>query len=82
MVLLMMFNRQRRWFQSSRVKLPFVKMSASWVFGINVFDLDFGNSVKRPIKRDSVRSGHVSHRQTCLQKCKVRRQSEKMLRFM
>ena len=23
-----------------RVKLPFVSMSASWVFGVNIFDLD------------------------------------------
>ena len=37
------------------------------VFGINVFDLDFGvqiDSVKQPIKRNSVGSGHASHRRT------------------
>ena len=37
------------------------------VFGVNIFDLDFGvwiNSTKQPIKSNSVGSGHVSHRRT------------------
>ena len=37
------------------------------VFGINVFDLDFGlqvDSVKQPIERKFVGSEHVSHRRT------------------
>ena len=37
----MMLNKRRRWFHSSRVKLPFVRMSTRW-FCINVFDFDFG----------------------------------------
>ena len=34
------------------------------VFGVDVFDLDFGvqiNSIKQPIKRNSVSSGNMSH---------------------
>ena len=45
--------------------LPFVNKSA--VLGVNVFDLDFWvqiDSVKQPIKRDSVGSGHVSRCRT------------------
>ena len=37
------------------------------IFGVNILDLDFGvqvDSVNNPIKRDSVGSGHVSHRRT------------------
>ena len=37
------------------------------VFGINKFDLDLRvqlDSVKSPVKSDSVGSGHVSHRRT------------------
>ena len=37
------------------------------VFGVNIFDLDLGfqvDSVKQPIKSNSVGSGHVSHRWT------------------
>ena len=43
------------------MRLPFVNKSA--VLGVNVFDLDFWvqiDSVKQPIKRDFVGSGHVS----------------------
>ena len=36
-----MLNRRRILFDSSRVKLPFVSMSASW-FLVPTFDLDFG----------------------------------------
>ena len=39
-------------------------MSASWVFGVDVFDLDFGvqiDSIEQPIKRNSVGSGDVSY---------------------
>ena len=39
MELLMMLNWQRWWFPSSRMQLPSVKMSASWFFAFNVFDL-------------------------------------------
>ena len=37
------------------------------VFSVNLFDLDFGvqvDSVKEPIKRNSVGPGHLSHRRT------------------
>ena len=49
------------------MQLPSVKMSASWFFAINVFDLAYGiqvDSVKLPIELDSVGSGHVSRRRT------------------
>ena len=42
-------------------------MSASWFFDIDTLDLDFWvqmDSVKHPIKSNSVRSGHVPHRRT------------------
>ena len=38
----MMLNKRRRWFHSSHVKLPSVNVSASWVFSLNIFDLDLG----------------------------------------
>ena len=37
---LIMLNKHRRWFHSFFEKLPWVKMSASWFFGVNIFDLD------------------------------------------
>ena len=39
--LFIMLNKQRRWLHSSRVKLPSVILSASWVFSIYIVDLDF-----------------------------------------
>ena len=60
----MMLNKRRRWFYSSRVKLPLVYISASWVFGVNIFHLDFGfqiDSVEQPVKSNSVGSGNMSH---------------------
>ena len=42
-------------------------MSAKLVFGVDVFDLDFGvqiNSIEQPIKSNSVSSGNVSHGRT------------------
>ena len=42
-------------------------MSASWFFGVDVFDLDLGvqiDSIKQPIKRNSVGVGDVSHCRT------------------
>ena len=47
--------------------IPFVKMSASWFLGVDVFDLDFGvqiDSIKQPIKSNSVGSGNVSYCRT------------------
>ena len=38
-------------------------MSASWFFGVNILDLDLGiqiDSIKQPIKSNSVGSGNVS----------------------
>ena len=49
------------------MKFPLVKISASWFFGVDVFDLDFGvqiNSIEEPIKSNSVGSGDVSHCRT------------------
>ena len=39
-------------------------MSASWVFGVYLFDLDFWvqiDSIEQPIKSNSVGSGNMSH---------------------
>ena len=58
------WTNERRWFHSSRVKLPSVRMSASWFFGVNVFDLDLGvqvDPVGQPIKGNSVGPGNMSH---------------------
>ena len=49
----MMFNKRRRWFHTSRVKLPLVNMSASWFFGVNNFDLD--------LKSKLLLSSHLSN---------------------
>ena len=49
------------------IEIPFRQHVLGLVFGFNVFQLDFGfqvDSVKQPIKRSSVGSGHVSHRWT------------------
>ena len=46
------------------MKFPLVRMSASWFFGVDVLDLDFGvqiDSIELPIKRNSVGPGNVSH---------------------
>ena len=62
-----MFNQWRRWFHSSRVKLPLVNV-CKLVLGVNVFDLDSwvqDDSVKQPINCNSVGSWHVSHCWTC-----------------
>ena len=59
-------NKRRRWFHSPWVKLPLVKKSACW-FLVSIFNLDFGvqvDYVKQPIERNSVDSGHMSHRRT------------------
>ena len=37
----LMLNKHKRWFHSSRVKFPLVSV-CKLVFGVNVFDLDFG----------------------------------------
>ena len=63
----LMLNKHKRWFHSSREKFPLVNMSASWFFGVDVFDLDFGvqiDSIKQPIKGNSVGPGNMSHCRT------------------
>ena len=58
-------------------------MSASWFFGVNILDLDFGfhiDSDKQPVKSNPVGSGHVSHRRTlsfALQRCTTETHFEK-----
>ena len=58
-----MLHKHKRWFRSSRVKFPFVSMSASWFFGVNISDLNFWvqiDFIKQPIKNNSVGSGNMS----------------------
>ena len=46
------------------MRFPLVRMSASWVFGVDVLDLDYEvqvDSIKQPIKTNSVGSGNMSH---------------------
>ena len=57
----LMMNKHKRWFHSSRVKFPLVKYVCELVFGVDVFDLDFGvqtDSIEQPIKSNSVGSGN------------------------
>ena len=49
------------------MKFPLVKNVCELVFGVDVFDLDFGvqiNSIEQPIKSNSVGSGNMSHCRT------------------
>ena len=49
------------------MKFPLVKNVCELVFGVDVFDLNFGvqiNSIKQPIKSHSVGSGNMSHCRT------------------
>ena len=49
------------------MKFPLVRMSASWVFDVDVLDLDFWiqiDSIKQQSKSNSVGSGDVSHCRT------------------
>ena len=48
-------------------EITFSQLVSELVLGVHVFDLDVGvqiDSVKQPIQRNSVGSGHVSHRRT------------------
>ena len=60
-----MLNKWRRLVHSSRVKLPLVKMSASWCLVSRYrSNLNFRikiNPVNQPIQRNSVGSWHMSH---------------------
>ena len=57
--------------EQAQKMIPFITCEVSlgqyvceWVFGVNVFDLNFGvqiDSIKQPIKSNSVGSGHMSH---------------------
>ena len=62
-----MLNKHQKWFHSSRVKSPFVSMSASWflvsmylmwILGVQI------DSIIQPIKSNSVGSGNISHCRT------------------
>ena len=56
-----LLNKVNKWFHSSRVKL------CQLVFGVDVFDLDFGiqiDSIEQWIESNSVSSGDVSHCRT------------------
>ena len=60
---LLILNRLRRWFHSSRVKLP-LSVSASWFFMSTYLIWILWvrvDSVQHPIKCNSMGSGHVSH---------------------
>ena len=62
---LLILTKRGRLFHSSRVKLPLGQNTSMLVLGVNKLDLDFRvriNSVEQPIQRNSVGSGHVSHR--------------------
>ena len=46
------------------MKLPLVRMSASWFLVVDVFDLDFWmqvDSIEQSIKSNSVGPGNMSH---------------------
>ena len=48
-------------------EIPLDQCVCELVFGVDVFDLDFGvqiNLIEQPIKSNSVSSGHVSHCRT------------------
>ena len=48
-------------------EIPLCQDVCELVFGVDLFDLDFWvqiNSIKQPIKSNSVSSGNVSHRWT------------------
>ena len=64
---LMILKKHRKWFHSFLEKLSFGQDVSELVFGVNKFDLDFGfqvDSVKQPIKSNSVSSWHMSHCRT------------------
>ena len=45
------------------MKFPLVRISASWVFGVDALDFDFWvqiDSIEQPIKRNSVGPGNMS----------------------
>ena len=60
-----MLNKRRRWVHSSRVKLALVSMSASWFLVSTYLIWIFGSKlILSNNQRNSVSSGHVSHRWT------------------
>ena len=63
----LILKKHRRWFQSSRVQCPLVKMSASWFLESTYLIWIFGSliySVKQPIERNSVGSENMSQIRT------------------
>ena len=62
-----MLNKFKKWFHKSRVKFPVAYDVCALVFGADIIDLDSGiqvNSIKQPVKVNSVGSGYVSHCRT------------------
>ena len=55
-----MLNKYKKWFHSSRVKLPFVNMSANW-FLCQCIDLGIGSKLILSNNQSSVGSGNMSH---------------------
>ena len=59
-----MLNKRSRLFHSSLEKLPFCQYVCELILGVNISDLHFGttiDSVKQPIKSNSVGPGNMSH---------------------
>ena len=64
---LMLLNKRRKMIPLITGEIAFRQHVCELAFGVNVFGLDFGvqiDPVKQPIQRDSVGSGHVSHRRS------------------
>ena len=64
----MMLHKTKKMVRLITCEVTFGQHVSKLVLGVNIFDLDFGveivDSVKQPIQRNSVGSGHVSHRRT------------------
>ena len=63
----LMLNKHKRWFHSSRVKFLFGQYVCELVIGVNICYLNLGvqiDSIKQPIKSNSVGSGNMSHCRT------------------
>ena len=60
-----MLNKWRRWFHSSRVKLPLLSVCARWflmsTYLIWIFEFNLILSNEQPVKHNSVGPGYVSH---------------------
>ena len=59
-----MLNKHKKMISLVSRETPFGQSVSELVYGVNIFDLDFGfqiDSVKQPIKSNSVSLGHMSH---------------------